>query len=365
MKCSVTLLLGFLPLASCGIGARAAADRAAMDSLPLVRDTLRPAVVTERLPVDSDDPAIWIDERDPARSLVVGTDKGDTNGGVYVFTLDGRIDHARSVTPLMRMNNVDAATGVPFGGRTIDIAAATERGRQMLRIFELPSMRVIDGGGIPVMNGDATRAPMGIALYKRPRDGRVFAFVGGKSGPRDHYLAQYELREANGVMTGTMVREFGAWSGKKEIEAIAVDDRLGYVYYSDEMFGVRKYHADPDSGSTELGVFATRGVVSDHEGLAIYQRDDSTGYILLSDQQGGRLHVFPREGTPANRHDHPLLAVIPVLARETDGVEVTARALGPAFPHGMLVMMSSQEGFHFYRWDDVQRAIDSVQPAKP
>jgi len=335
---------------------------ASATTLPLFADTLSPAIITDTLPGDSDDPAIWINPTDPAASLVLGTDKGDSTGGVYVFSLDGRIDRARSVTPLRRMNNVDVEYGFDMGGTATDIAVATERLRMSLRVFSLPDMRAIDGGGIPVFEGDTARAPMGVALYRRPRDGAVFAIVGGKGGPTDGtYLAQYQLRAQGGRVTGTLVRQFGAYSGRKEIEAIVVDDARGYVYYSDEGVGVRKYHADPDSGATELALFATTGVVDDHEGLAVYAREDGTGYLLLSDQGGGRLHVFPREGAGGNAHDHPLLAVIPVRAQETDGIDVTARPLGDRFPRGMLAMMSNRGAFHFYRWDDVEAAIAAVR----
>lgn len=343
-------------------GARPDSATATAPVLPLHTDTLVPVVITDTLPGDSDDPAIWLNPGDPAASLVLGTDKGDSTGGVYAFTLDGHIDRARSVTPLMRMNNVDVEYGLDVGGTATDIAVATERLRMAIRVFALPDMRVIDGGGIPVFDGDTARAPMGVALYRRPRDGAVFAIVGGKGGPTDGtYLAQYRLRARGGTVTGTLVRQFGAYSGRKEIEAIAVDDARGYVYYSDEGVGVRKYHADPDSGATELALFATTGIVDDHEGIALYTREDGTGYLLLSDQGGGRLHVFPREGTAAGPHEHPLLAVIPVRARETDGIEVTSRGLGARFPRGLLAMMSNRGAFHFYRWEDVEAAIEAVR----
>jgi 3-phytase len=317
-------------------------------------------VITDTLPGDSDDPAIWVNADDAGESMVLGTDKGDTTGGVYAFDLAGHIDRRRSVTPLKRMNNVDIEYGFAAGKRRMDIAVATERNRMAIRVFSLPDMTVIDGGGIAVFGGDSTRAPMGIALYKRPRDGKVFAIVGGKSGPATGYLAQYELTFAKGRVTGTKVREFGTYSGKKEIEAIAVDDALGFVYYSDEGVGVRKYYADPDSGAAELALFATTGVADDHEGLAIYRRDSTTGYIVLSEQGANRIQVFPREGAGGNPNSHPVLAVIPVLAQQTDGLDVTAHSLGAAFPQGMLAMMSNRGAFHFYRWEDVQRAIDGV-----
>lgn len=339
----------------------AAAAGVADAALPLSPDTLRPAVITDTLPGDSDDPAIWMNADDAAKSLVLGTDKSDETGGVYVFDLQGHIDRRRSVTPLERMNNVDVEYGFRFGAGLTDIAVATERHRMAIRVFSLPDMKAIDSGGIGVFNGDESRAPMGIALYKRPRDGQVFAIVGGKSGPKRGYLAQYALTATNGKVIGTLVRAFGAYSGRKEIEAIVVDDALGFVYYSDEGVGVRKYHADPDSGSAELALFATTGVREDHEGLAVYQRDATTGYLVLSDQGANRIQIFPREGSGGNPHVHPLLAVIPVMAQQTDGLDVTSQSLGAAFPSGALVMMSNRGAFHFYRWESVQAAIDKVR----
>lgn len=330
-------------------------------TLPLGTDTLTPVVITDTLPGDSDDPAIWVNAADPAKSMVLGTDKGDTTGGVYVFSLDGKIDRKRSVTPLMRMNNVDIAYGLDVDGRKVDVAVATERNRMMLRIFSLPDMKAIDGGGARMFDGDTLRAPMGVALYRRPKDGAVYAIVGGKSGPNEGYLEQYRLTYSSGQVQASKVRTFGTYSGKKEIEAIVVDAARGYVYYSDENVGVRKYYVDPDSSTRELALFATTGVMDDHEGLAIYAPNDSTGYIVLSDQGGHRIHIFPREGSAGAPHVHPLLAVIPVRAQETDGLEVTAKALGPRFPNGMLAMMSNRGAFHFYRWEDVQAAIDKIR----
>ncbi|NJK87722.1 MAG: phytase, partial [Bacteroidales bacterium] len=80
-------------------------------------DTLLPVIVTEPTPNDTDDPAIWINKKDPDKSLVLGTDKGDSTGGVYVFTLDGKIDHQKSVKNLKRPNNVDVEYGFMFGGK--------------------------------------------------------------------------------------------------------------------------------------------------------------------------------------------------------------------------------------------------------
>jgi 3-phytase len=315
---------------------------------------LQPAVVTDTTLNDTDDPAIWINPTDPSQSLVIGTDKGDSTGGLFVFNLDGKLDKVRSVTNMRRPNNVDIEYGLSYLGGTTDIAVCTERGRQMVRVFSLPDMKAIDNGGIPVFEGDSLRDAMGLALYKDANSGQIYVIVGRKEGTDGSYLWQYKLdADSTGVVKGQLVRKFGTFSGKKEIEAIVVDDELGYVYYSDEQFGVRKYYASPDSGSVQLALFATQNVADDHEGLSIYKASDKTGYILMSDQGANRFHVFPREGTNNSPHDHPLLKVFHVTAMESDGSDVTHLPLNKTFKHGLFVAMSTDKTFHFYRWEDI------------
>lgn len=317
---------------------------------------IQPRVITEPVKHDTDDPAIWINPADPARSLVVGTDK-DSDGALYVYDLAGKI--VQVVPGLKRPNNVDIAYGLLLGGRPTDIAVTTEREAQRLRVYRLPDMQNLDRGDLVVFDGDASRAPMGIALYRRPRDGALFAIVGGKSGPAEGYLAQYRLADdGTGRVKMTLIRQFGTYSGQKEIEAIAVDAGLGYIYYSDETVGVRKYAADPDApgANRELALFATEGFASDHEGISIYARADGTGYIIVSDQQANRFRIFPREGAPGHPHRHEVIATVDVAAIESDGNEVTRVPLGDQFPHGMLVAMSNGRVFHYYSWDDLAAA---------
>ena len=320
---------------------------------PAAPNALKPAVITEPTRHDTDDPAIWIHPTDKAKSLVIGTDK-DTDGALYVYDLDGKI--VRRVGDLKRPNNVDLAYGFSLGGKSVDIAICTEREMQRLRVFSVPDFQVLDDGALTVFNGDKVRAPMGVALYKRPRDGAMFAIVGGKGGPREGYLAQYRLSDdGRGRVKMTLVRQFGRYSGKKEIESIAVDAELGYVYYSDETFGVRKYAADPDApdAGKELATFGTSGFAEDHEGISIYRLDAKTGYLLVSDQQANRFRIYKREGEPGRPHEHTLLKTVPVSAIESDGSEITSTPLGPKFPHGLFVAMSNGKVFHYYSWDAI------------
>lgn len=350
-------LSSMILLSACGSAPRSAAV------------SVIPALFTDKVSGDPDDPAVWIHPTDPARSLIVGTNKvAAPNGALVVFNLEGKT--VQTIGGLARPNNVDVEYGFPLAGRLADIAVATERHERRLRVFEFTGNdgkleEVSSGGGIPVFEGQVGEqgAPMGIALYKRPRDGDVFAIVGRKTGPVEGYLWQYRLeRDGAGKVRGTKVREFGKFSGSAEIEAIAVDDELGYVYYADESCCIRKYHADPDrpDASAELAQFGQTGFAGNREGIAIYARRNGTGYVLCTDQIKGnsQYRIFRREGVVGNLHDHSeVLKVVEAGADSTDGIETVAAGLGPRFPNGMLVAMNSAgKNFMILRWEDVATA---------
>jgi 3-phytase len=324
---------------------------------PLRKDGLKPTVVTETVLHDTDDPAIWIHPTDPQQSLVIGTDK-DTDGGLYVFNLQGKI--IKKSETIKRPNNVDIAYGLTIDGVATDVAVTTERETNKIRIFSLPDLKPLDNGGFPVFEGELEKDPMGIAIYTRPSDKAIFAIVGRKSGPSGSYLWQYELKGTNNTkVEGTLVRKFGAYSGKKEIEAIAVDNELGAVYYSDEQFGIRKYKADPSlNDNQEIALFGQKDCKADHEGIAIYKASATTGYILVSNQQANSFMVYAREGSNGNPNEHKLLAEVPTSTIESDGADATAINLGSPFDKGMFMAMSNGKTFHFYDWKIIQEAID-------
>ena len=319
-------------------------------------EMIRPVIVTDPLPHDTDDPAIWINPNDRKKSLILGTDK-NRDGGLYVFDLNGHILTDKTVSPLKRPNNVDVEYGLILNGEPVDIAVVTERLAHKLRVFRLPDMAPLDNGGLEVFLGQTgpdERDLMGISLYRRERDGAVFAIVGRKTGPSGSYLWQYLLNDdGSGHIKATLVRKFGLFSGKKEIEAIAVDDALGYVYYSDEGVGVRKYYADPSKGNEELALFGTEGFKEDHEGISIYSETRKTGYIIVSDQAANEFHIFPRQGTSNDPHSHPLLKVVKLATLDSDGSDVTSVPLGRLFPRGLFVAMSTDRTFHYYNWEDI------------
>lgn len=326
---------------------------------------ITPRVITEQTRYDTDDPAIWINPTDPGKSLIIGTDKSE-DGALYVYTLDGKVDTQRTIFGLKRPNNVDVEYGLLYNDNNIDIAVTTERLSNKIRVFQLPEMTEIDQGGIDVFEGEQFRAPMGIALYKRPSDDQIYAIVGRKEGPTDStYLWQYQLYDdGSGTVRAELIRKFGAWSGVKEIEAIAVDDALGYVYYSDEGVGVRKYWVDPEheNSGSELALFATDGFLEDQEGISIYHVNDGTGYIIVSDQSANQFKLYKREGENHNPHEHQLVKTVDLSTSNSDGSEVTNAALNDNFPAGLFVAMSDDRTFQLYSWPDIAGDDLSVAP---
>jgi 3-phytase len=317
---------------------------------------VKPVIITEPVKYDTDDPAIWVNPADPAKSLVIGTDK-NTDGALYVFDMNGKIIKDKVVTGLKRPNNVDLAYGLQLNGKPTDIVITTERMTHKLRIFSLPNMKPVDNGGIEIFEGETGneyRDLMGISIYIA-KNGKMYAIAGRKNGPlTDGYLWQYLLGDdGKGNVKATLVRKFGEYSGKKEIEAIAVDNELGYIYYSDEQVGVRQYYADPEKGNKQLAIFGTSGFAADHEGISIYKLTDTTGYILVSDQGANRFQIFNREGTKQAPFEHKLVKIVNVAAHQSDGSDVVSVPLNSVFKHGLFVVMSNDKTFHYYRWEDI------------
>jgi 3-phytase len=324
---------------------------------------IQPAVRTEPVKNDADDPAFWIHPTDPASSLMVGTNKVKApDGALVVFGVDGKI--RQTVAGLDRPNNVDIEYGLTLAGATVDIAVATERLQSQLRIFVVNAdgLRDVTSTGNTKVFADRQgeqAMPMGISLYKRPGDNAIFAIVAPKNGPTEGYLAQYRLADDGaGKVKATFVRYFGAFSGKDEIEAVAVDDALGYVYYADEGDGIHKYQANPDhpAASAQLAHFGRAGFRANREGIAIYARADGTGYVVCTDQleNGSEYHVFKREGEAANPHDHSqVVKILRGPADSTDGLEITSRPWGPQFPAGAMAAMNSKgKNFFVFSWSD-------------
>ncbi|MCS7065309.1 MAG: phytase [Fimbriimonadales bacterium] len=332
---------------------------------------VRPIRQTMPLSDDADDPAIWVHPFKPSQSLIIGTNKARTpRGALGVFDLNGRL--LQLVNGLDQPNNVDVAYGFRMQRGRVDIAVATERYAERLRIYRIdPQQRrlidITDMERARVFAGTTGEQamPMGIALYQNPRKGTIEAIVSRKAGPENGYLHQYQLVETRPGKVGLrFLRAFGRFSGKNEIEAVAVDHALGYVYYADEGFGIRKYYADATHphAERELALCDTH-FQGEHEGIALYTPPHGEGYLLCVEQlpNNSRLHLYPRTGMQREP-----IAVVDIGADETDGIDATARSLGTPFEAGLLVAMNSRgRNFWLYSWESLKHAIGRGMERSP
>lgn len=332
-----TLVLGviYAVLFSCG------------NNLPEIAPTLK----SEKLPHDSDDPAIWINHNNPEQSIVFGTDKDEINGGVFALDLEGKIIKEKSLTGVSYPNNVDVEYGFRLTDSTeTDIMVFSEREKNQIRVYSVPDMKPLDNGGFKVFEDETNtemKRPMGVSIYKNPSTKEVSVFVSRKAGPKEGYLYQYALIADSLGVHSKLLRKIGSFSGQKEIEAIAVDDELGFVYYSDEGVGIRKYHADPKRGNEEISIFGSEYFKDDIEGIALATYDNAQGFLIVSNQQDHSFNIFKRQ-------DNSFVKAINLGTIETDGCDVVTTSLGKKFPNGLFVSMNDEQDFFYHALDSLR-----------
>lgn len=303
-----------------------------------------PDVITQRTKYDTDDPAIWVNKKDPSKSIVFGTDK-NKDGAVYAFNLEGKIIREKTIRGLKKPNNIDIRYDFKINNsRSVDVLVVTERETHQVRLYSVPHMKALDNGGFRVFEDQVEtkrKTPMGVSFYQSPRDNELYIIVSRKAGPKENYLYQYlVVRDKSGLKL-KLVRKFGNFSGKGEIEAIAVDDELGFVYYSDENYGVRKYYAEPSMGNEELPSLTGGKFLKDIEGIAIVPDYKGKGYVIVSNQHAGTFNIY-------SRISNEFITETNLGTSGTDGCEVTTISLNDTFKNGLFVAMNNSRNFFYY-----------------
>lgn len=324
---------------------------------------------------DADDPAIWLHPTDRSKSLVITAVK---DGGGRVYGLDASLvqsldPFAVTSGPVSRFNNIDVQYSFRMAdGSRKDLAVATDRGRDVLRIWTidpansaapLAYVGVADPGRLfldrptSTTNGlNLQNTGYGVALYRDVAADRLFALASQRSQPR---VAQYELlAQQDGTVSYSFVRDWvfptmtvGAdvvsLSGK-QFEGMVVDQQTGMLYAGQEDVGI--WRVDLRTGVADANPFvlsrtysASSPLISDIEGLTIYYGANGEGYLLASSQGDNSFGVFERAGT--NRY----LGSFAVGAsggidgvQESDGADVTNVPL-PGYPQGLFVTQDGND----------------------
>lgn len=315
--------------------------------------TVEAAAATAAMPNDgdaADDPCIWVDAADPARSLVIGADK---KGGLGVYDLAGR---ELQYLARPRLNNVDLRHGFPFPDGHGALVAGSNKELDVIDLFRVdPATRTVAlVAEVPLPAG---RSADGLCLYRSARTGDFHVFNTDKDGR----ITQMRLVTGPDGVRGEHVRDLKVAS---ETEGCVTDDLLGHLFVAEENAGIWRFAAEPDGGEERTRVDRTGWLGHlDHdvEGLAIYPRADGTGWLIASSQGSDDVTVYRREG------DHDYVGRFRVafrgdLVTHTDGLDVAAGPLPPPFERGLLVVQDDEnaagnQNFKLVPWGAVAEAL--------
>lgn len=308
----------------------------------------------------ADDPAIYVDPSDASRSVVFGSKKAASGGGIAVYDLFG---NQLQFLGAGELNNVDVRT---VGGKVVVVT--TERGNNTLTFFyyDAATRQLTAAGSVPT-----GFEPYGACLYY---DGTtLYSFVTNRNSPWD--FDQYSLTAGASTVTGSKVRDLTTTSLS---EGCVADDENGHVFLSQETSGIYRYSASPTGGSTRTTVatVGTNGLTADVEGISIARGRGAThpDHIVVSSQGASTYQVFDLASPFTFRKSFTVAANTTEgvdAVTGTDGLDITRVNLGSLYPNGLLVVHdetntgSAMSNFKFVDAGLVLGAYDGAVPTEP
>lgn len=277
----------------------------------------------------ADDPAIWRDASDPARSTVIGTDK---LGGVAVY--DAQTGQQIQYLPGGRYNNVDLRNGFALGGKSVALVVASRQDTNALGIWRVdPATRKL----VPVSAGVSTTLDNNYGLCLGKANGSTYAYVNSEaeSGQNPGEVEQIRLRDnGSGKVVGARVRTFDVGT---QTEGCVVHEASNALYIGEERVGIWRYSSLPAGGTARTkvdGVGSAGHLVADVEGLTV-----AGGHLLASSQGEGK---FASYALPGGAYEGKFGIKAspdgsPDAVSGTDGIDATAQDMGAKFPGGVFV----------------------------
>lgn len=321
---------------------------------------LYPSLETDPVPHAgdaADDPAIWVHPHDPARSLILGTDK---NGGLAVYDLAG---HLMQYIPDGRLNNIDIRTGFEGMSGLEYIAAATDRTHTAIALYAIDAdtqqLRRVNARQIPAEFYD----PYGLCMYRSQVNNELYVIASNATGQ----IHQWRLfPTANNTVDAELVRQLSLDS---VAEGCVVDDETGYLYIAEEDVAIWRFGAEPDAGNERIAITRVSPdgeVVDDIEGIALFTQPGGKGYLVVSSQGSDSYAIYERQPP------HRFRGIFRVRANiawgidgvsETDGLDVNSTPL-PGYPAGLMVLQDGRniepaenQNFKYVSWQSVIDAL--------
>ncbi|KAI1749733.1 phytase [Xylaria castorea] len=301
--------------------------------------TIKPVAETDTNGGDGDDPAIWISPINKTLSRIITTTKSEVGAGFGVFDLTGKkLQQLAAAEP----NNVDVIYKFPAGDKSIDLACAACRGDNTLCFFEIHR----NGTLAPIAGGTQLTKEdydvYGSCVYRSRSTGKQYVFVNAKTA---EYL-QFELswNDTYQALETTFVRNFTGGSGG-QVEGCVSDEANGWVIIGEEPRALWRYGAEPDDDASEGFLIAEVGdghTYADVEGVTLVEGTTANKGFILASQQGVSAYNIYRRAAP-----HEYVATFTIIedaekgidaVSNTDGLAAVGTSLGPAFPHGLVVV---------------------------
>lgn len=338
------LLLGMISLISLPLFAQVPMIKAQVETDPIPAGTS-----------DSDDPAIWRNAKDPARSLILGTSKYDENGlgGLGVYDLQGK---QLNFFAGSKLNSVDVVDG---------LAVASNRSEQALDFYRISKKGEVSYAGRSLLPSE----PYGLCLtpdnkvYLPTKSGVLYAYeidedlsleltdtIDLKSfvtAKQDAFIKSIVTKEA--VAEGEEDKLEKHLAERFILENCVYDEKSQKLYVGMENLGIWEIDTDskkaptlaiPVQGSwTDIDSWGQDGrprVTDDIEGLDILRVKDRT--LLLFSSQG------ISEFTLYDLKDKRWLGNFQITFDSsdpitfTDGLAVMSGNFGPRYPEGLLVV---------------------------
>jgi|TARA_R100000049_G_C1949828_1_gene96862 3-phytase len=301
----------------------------------------------------ADDPAIWRNQADPSKSLIIGTDK---KAGLHVYNLQGEDLFFLDAGLL---NNVDLVT---LADGTVLVAASdrTDPANSAIALFRLDTgaARLEPLGSVASGAGEA----YGLCLWTPPiakAGDAAIAFAVLKDGT----INQVRIRtDGTGAIERTM-------SVPSQAEGCVVDHRTSQLYVGEENGGIWRFRVGGSDPVGELlAPIDNRMLVADVEGLALMPEGHRGGYLIASSQGDNAYAVFRLPGMePIGRFRIAQGAV--GATEETDGIDLHAGSFGPDYPAGLFVAQDGinpphAQNFKLVSWEAVVRALNP-KPSSP
>ncbi len=321
-------------------------------------DAVLVVATAETTPVQSDgdaadDPAIWVNQKTPSASLILGTQK---QAGLAIYDLNGKLLHFREDG---KLNNVDLRQSLHIDGREIDIAVASNRSNNSVIVYEvsaqMPFAQDKSQGGLLTDLAEI----YGICLYKPAAD-KLDVIATDKKGRLQQWHLRYEA-------TQWQLQAVRQWQFDGLIEGCVADDQQHLLWIAEEDRGLWQIDLSKDNADKQLIADVTHQLVADVEGVSIWMQGEQEGYIVVSSQGDNRYALFER------RAPHRFVRNVRVVAdplsgidgaSETDGLDVSSANFGGEYAQGLLVvqdgrnvMPSENQNFKLVPWSRLMTAI--------